>query len=170
MKELSKNEVEGSSQDGPASFKVPFPLLPQASCSCNLGPQTVMPMHRDSENLLFGVCIVSVFGDFDFEEGGELLLYEPKVVLQMGPGDLLIFPSAAITHGNLPLSQKENQVRYSFMCYSPAGLFQWVANHGKMVKETAKPAVADWAKGWDKYSKLSDLQRATEAVHTGLAS
>lgn len=143
-------------------FKGPFPLLPQASCTCNLGPHTVTPMHRDTENLSYGVCMVSAFGDFDPEEGGELFLYEPRVVFPMGEGDLLIFPSASITHGNLPLSPKENQSRYSFTCYSAAGLFQWVANGQKLVRMVDEPAVADWEGGWDLFSTMPDLRRAAQ--------
>lgn len=150
---------------GGRGFQGPFPQLPQASCSCNLGPHTVTPMHRDTENLSYGVCMVSAFGEFDPEEGGELFLYEPKVVCSMGEGDLLIFPSASITHGNLPLSSKEKQTRYSFTCYSAAGLFQWVANGQKLVREVkpAKPAVADWEGGWGLFSTISDLRRAVQA-------
>ena len=150
-------------QKGLDGIKGAFDSLAQSSSTCNLGPQTVTPMHRDAQNLSYGLCMVSAFGDFDGEDGGELLLYEPGAVVQMLPGDLLIFPSAAITHGNLKLSERPNQVKYSFTHYTSGSLFQWVANGGSTVKEAKNaaqvPAVADWHEGWSKYSTFRELQR-----------
>ena len=134
-----------------------FPNLPQGGCTCNLGPKTVTPMHRDSENLSYGLCVVSAFGDFDWQHGGELMLFEPKVIVQMRPGDSLIFPSAAITHGNLPLSSKPGQTRYSLTHYTAGSLFQWVANDCRLVKNTKRPANADWKGSWDHYSTWEEL-------------
>ena len=116
-------------------------------------------MHTDSENLSYGLCVVCPFGNFDWENGAELLLLEPGIILQLRPGDALFFPSATITHGNFPLSSKPNQTRYSFMCYSTASLFQWDQNGGKLSKDTPNPAVADWEGGWGFYRKVSELKQ-----------
>ncbi|TFK58751.1 hypothetical protein BDN72DRAFT_746285, partial [Pluteus cervinus] len=52
--------------------------------------------HRDHNDE--GLCAVIPFGEFT---GGELCLFEPGLVFDIKPGDILIFPSAEITHFNL---------------------------------------------------------------------
>lgn len=143
-------------------LKGAFPGFAQASCTCNLGPTTVTPMHRDAENLSFGICMVSAFGDFEWQNGGEIFLLEPRVVIQLRPGDLLMFPSASITHGNFALPEGADQYRYSFTCYTAAALFQWVGNGMALVKTAIKqgkrPAKADWEGGWGLYPLWSELE------------
>lgn len=56
----------------------------------------VTAAHRDSKDE--AVCLVLVIGDFD---GGELVLYEPGLVIPLVNGDFTIFPSCALTHFNL---------------------------------------------------------------------
>ena len=89
------------------------------------------------------------------------------MVVQLLPGDLLIFPSATITHGNLPLLDRPNQVRYSLTSYTSGALFQWVANKGNLVKYAGRrPATADWKEGWDLYSTLEELEDAFSLNHS----
>ena len=52
--------------------------------------------HRDKGDLK--ICVVIVLGD---HEGGELVLVEPGLVLELKSGDIVIFPSGNITHFNL---------------------------------------------------------------------
>ena len=49
--------------------------------------------HMDKE-----LCVVLVIGDF---EDGELCLYEPGLVIPIHSGDIIVFPSARITHFNI---------------------------------------------------------------------
>jgi predicted 2-oxoglutarate/Fe(II)-dependent dioxygenase YbiX len=44
------------------------------------------------------ICMILVISDC---EGGELVLYEPGLVLDLRSGDVAIFPSDDITHFNL---------------------------------------------------------------------
>ena len=44
------------------------------------------------------LCVVLPFGDW---KGGELCLYESGLVLELRPGDVVMFPSNHITHFNL---------------------------------------------------------------------
>ena len=55
---------------------------------------------------------MGVFGNFAHEEGAQLVLRELKLVVELRPGDLIIFPSGTITHKNLPLAREEDE-RYS---------------------------------------------------------
>lgn len=53
--------------------------------------------HRDLKDLEF--CAISTFRK-DWK-GGKLCLYEAKLVIDLRPGDIIIFPSGRITHFNL---------------------------------------------------------------------
>ena len=75
-------------------FKVPHPF---AKLVVNLGAQT--EGHTDPKDN--GLCVVIPFGKW---EGGELCLYQPGVVLELEPGDVVAFPSDRITHFNLEMS------------------------------------------------------------------
>lgn len=115
-------------------------------------------MHRDVANLSYGVCMVSSFGNYDWEHGGELFLLEAGLIVQMQPGDLLIFPSASITHGNFDLSSTPGQTRYSFTAYTAGALFQWNENGANLVEVSDTPARADRNGGWDMFSHLNEIQ------------
>ena len=52
--------------------------------------------HRDSKDER--ICLVLAVGDF---EGGELVLYEPGLVIPLRNGDFVLFPSCDLTHFNL---------------------------------------------------------------------
>ncbi|EPS92477.1 hypothetical protein FOMPIDRAFT_1078912, partial [Fomitopsis schrenkii] len=52
--------------------------------------------HRDNKDEC--VCLVLAIGDF---VGGELVLYEPGLVIPLRHGDFVLFPSCELTHFNL---------------------------------------------------------------------
>jgi hypothetical protein len=60
------------------------------------GP-VVTPPHRDVKERVFGVSCLCPFGDW---EGGNLILWELKLIIELRPGDLLFFPDALIHHSN----------------------------------------------------------------------
>ncbi|TFK57967.1 hypothetical protein BDN72DRAFT_742555, partial [Pluteus cervinus] len=60
----------------------------------NLNVSTLI--HRDW--LDHHLCVVTVISDC---VGGELVLQEPGLVLQLGSGDMVVFPSSRISHFNL---------------------------------------------------------------------
>jgi len=53
--------------------------------------------HRDVKESQYGYSCVIAAGDF---KGGAIVLYELGVIVDMGPGDMLLFPDALITHRN----------------------------------------------------------------------
>lgn len=72
--------------------------------------------HVDSnDNIL---CVVMPFGSY---KGGALVLHEPGLVLDLKPGDILIFPSFRITHFNLHF----NGVRGSVVMHSDKEVKSW---------------------------------------------
>lgn len=73
--------------------------------------------HRDMKDRSW--CAVLPMGDF---KGGELCFFEPGLVLELHPGDLLIFPSRYITHFNLHFTGK----RVSLDLHSDRDAEQWI--------------------------------------------
>ncbi|KDQ06054.1 hypothetical protein BOTBODRAFT_121958, partial [Botryobasidium botryosum FD-172 SS1] len=86
------------------------------------GPFILLRCHRDYKNLAYGLCMLIVLGAFDYEKGGQLVLHELKLVIDLKPGDVLFLPSALITHQNLPIG--EDETRFSITGYTAGGLFQ----------------------------------------------
>jgi len=67
------------------------------------------------------ICVVIPFGPY---EGGELVLYEAGLVLEIQEGDILIFPSYRLTHFNLHFTG----VRGSVVMHSDKAVTTWNAN------------------------------------------
>ena len=67
------------------------------------------------------ICVVIPFGPY---EGGELVLYEAGLVLEIQEGDILIFPSYRLTHFNLHFTG----VRGSVVMHSDKVVTTWNAN------------------------------------------
>jgi len=55
--------------------------------------------HRDVKESQYGYSCVLSFGDYT---GGALVLFELGIIVEMEPGDLLLFPDSLITHCNEP--------------------------------------------------------------------
>lgn len=61
-----------------------------------LNINAITKAHRDEKDCQ--LCLVIPIGDF---VGGELCLLEMGLVLDVKPGDIVIFPSSEVTHFNL---------------------------------------------------------------------
>ncbi|KAK7022490.1 hypothetical protein R3P38DRAFT_3317680 [Favolaschia claudopus] len=103
-----------------------------SACTFNLGPQTCALGHRDFNNLAYGWCAITAFGDYDYRKGGHLVLWDCKLIIEFPPGCTILIPSAAMYHSNIPIAEGER--RYSFTQYTAGGLFRWV-EHGFMTEE-----------------------------------
>ncbi len=90
----------------------------------NLGPQVSTHVHTDHLNLPAGWCAVTAIGTFNPKEGGHLLLWDLKLLIEFPPGSLIFIPSAILRHSNTAVGPEER--RYSFTQYSAGGLFRWV--------------------------------------------
>lgn len=94
------------------------------SATFNLGPQVSTHVHTDHLNLPAGWCAVTAIGTFNPKEGGHLLLWDLKLLIEFPPGSLILIPSAILRHSNTAVGPEER--RYSFTQYSAGGLFRWV--------------------------------------------
>lgn len=100
-----------------------FPGFPMHNTTVNTGQQVATPEHVDFKNVLFGMCIIAVFGKFNHKKHGLLILRELKVMLQVAPGDIVFIPSALLTHGNTELAPTD--VRRSWTLFTSGGLFRF---------------------------------------------
>ncbi|KAL5526826.1 hypothetical protein ACEPAF_8552 [Sanghuangporus sanghuang] len=99
------------------------------SMALNLGGEVATCWHRDAKNLFFGLCCVGVFGCFDWRNSGQLMLKEVKVIIELRPGDVVLFPSAALTHRNAPIAN--NSSRRSVVLFTAGVNFQHIAQGHK---------------------------------------
>ncbi|KAJ7439668.1 hypothetical protein FB451DRAFT_1107041 [Mycena latifolia] len=97
------------------------------SCATfNFGPDVWTFKHRDVMNLAFGWCAVQALGRFDPLQGGHLILWELKLVIEFPPGALILLPSATMTHSNVPVQKGDE--RASFTQYTAGGIFRFIDN------------------------------------------
>lgn len=138
----------------------PFGDLPFAASTLNLGPRTVTTRHKDSKNLSFGLCAIVALGEFDAKKGGRLRLEEAKVELEFAPGDIILIPSACVTHYNTDIGRRETRSSLTF--YSAGQLVRWVKDGCRPVSslnaaekaEVIKRGEETWKEGWSLYRQL----------------
>ncbi|KLO08461.1 hypothetical protein SCHPADRAFT_835305 [Schizopora paradoxa] len=97
----------------------------------NLGPNGVTIRHRDSRNLVGGLCMIGVLGDFDHRTSGHFIMEEAKTIMELRSGDIVFMPSAGITHMNAGLRTGES--RASIVQYTSGDLFRWIWQGMKML-------------------------------------
>lgn len=90
------------------------PVPPFLSLVVNLNIRS--EAHRDSMDK--NICMVIPIGSF---EGGELVLVEQGLVLEVGNGDVVVFRSGESTHFNLDYSGQ----RASFVLHTDRGMVSW---------------------------------------------
>ena len=83
------------------SRNVEFLAKPYASVCLNTGDNALSKRHRDLYNLLLGLCAILALGDFDSKLGGCLVLKEARVIVELAPGDVFLFPLAMFTTWNI---------------------------------------------------------------------
>lgn len=97
-------------------------LAPGAPWSTgSINRATATAYHRDSLNLpraWSGMLVLRGPG----VEGGELVLPELGVALDLCDGDVLFFDGGDLWHGNRPLTVPPGSWRYSLPCYGMAGI------------------------------------------------
>ncbi|KAJ7698010.1 hypothetical protein B0H17DRAFT_1006854 [Mycena rosella] len=103
--------------------------FPRSVFSCaafNFGPSVWTVRHRDVLNVPFGWCAVQSGGEFDATQGGHLVLWDLKLMIEFPAGALILLPSATIAHSNIPIAP--GQTRISFTHYTAGGLMRFVDN------------------------------------------
>ncbi len=120
-KETLQGHLDRDSRLRPTSPQTAF-----AATTVNMGPHTTTPPHTDPANLAHGWCTDTALGDYDPDKGGHLVLWNLGLVIRVPPGSSILFPSAIVTHSNIPIQAHET--RYSLIQYSASALFRWRYN------------------------------------------
>lgn len=137
-----------------------------AAATMNFGPSVSTFKHRDMLNLAFGWCAITSLGQFDHTQGGHLILWEPKLVVEFPAGSTFLIPSSCVAHSNTPTQLGE--WRASFTQYTSGGVFRWVENgfctdsrlQSKDKVKFAKVMEARkkrWERGLEMFSTLDEL-------------
>ncbi|KAF9025147.1 hypothetical protein BDZ89DRAFT_954060, partial [Hymenopellis radicata] len=106
-----------------------------AACHINFPPSAWARFHLDSMNLIRGMCAVWALGNYDSKRGGHIILWDLRCIIEFPPGNMILLPSALVTHGNLIVIQ-DGVMRAAFVLYSAAALFEYVWNKKKGSRNT----------------------------------
>ena len=140
-----------------------FPNSPFCATTVNLGPRSATKPHRDSKNLVGGLCAIAVLGDFDHHKSGHLILHEPKAILELKPGDVVFIPSSGVTHSNSPVIC--GGIRMSVVQYTAGHNFQFLWPKGS---ENAKMKTEMGSRRWEEsLSLLGTYDNIVEAMAQG---
>lgn len=97
----------------PGGYQPPVPPFLSLVVNLNICSEA----HRDSMDKK-NICMVIPIGSF---EGGELVLVEQGLVLEVGNGDVVVFRSGESTHFNLDYSGQ----RASFVLHTDREMVSW---------------------------------------------
>ncbi|KAJ3832118.1 hypothetical protein F5878DRAFT_548610 [Lentinula raphanica] len=126
-----------------------------ACCTLNFGPTTTTIEHVDHMNYCYGWCAITALGDFNFQLGGHLVLWDLKLVVELPPGWTMMIPSAFLRHSNTSLQPGET--RFSLTQYTAAGLFRIVDDNGVARNKMTARDLA--------YAEQRQLEQITEALN-----
>ncbi|KLO14059.1 hypothetical protein SCHPADRAFT_827049, partial [Schizopora paradoxa] len=138
----------------------------------NLGPNGITKRHRDSRNLVGGLCMIGALGHFNHETSGHFIMEEAKVIVELQHGDIVFMPSARITHRNSRL--REGESRASIVQYTSGCLFRWIWQGKKMLPDNERRLkagirAAEGAHRWKElYSLFPTVKEWEDAKSTGL--
>jgi hypothetical protein len=99
-----------------------------AGCVVNLGgqdPVQTLP-HRDVKESIYGYSCVVPAGDYN---GGAIVLYELKLIIELRPGEVLFFPDSLIHHAN----EETEGNRSSVVAFTQENLFHYWKRKFKLV-------------------------------------
>ena len=130
---------------------LPFPPLPFAAFTLNVGQQSVTRDHLDTGNLSFGWCMIIPVGHFNHKIGGHLVLHELGLIIEVPAATTAYITSAAVTHGNTAIQVGED--RRTITAYTSASFFQFAHNEfkptGTWSDESERMSIGDavWTEG-----------------------
>ena len=85
--------------------------------------------HWDDKDDPNGLCVLVALGDF---EGGELCFPQLQIVVKLKPGQVVIFPSYLLLHGNLPITKG---IRFSIVYFVHKDFFLYIKNFDKLYEQ-----------------------------------
>lgn len=149
------------------NLQCPSEQLSFSAITVNCDPKTICWPHRDCANDAAGLCLDGILGEFDPTKGGHLVFHEPKRILELGPGRIVLFPSALITHESIPIAADD--WRSGVTGYFAGGLSRFIAQGMQTRREweaTGDPedlrehderGSERWAAGVARFQTVADL-------------
>lgn len=138
-----------------------------AAMTINFGPKTATFSYTNLRNLSFGWCVVTALGDFDPGMGGQLILWDFKIVVKFPPSSTIFILLAVIKHSNCAVPN--GQSWYSITQFCASNLFRWVDNGfqndidivqtctAEEKKERKQAQKERWMKGLQNYPTYQEL-------------
>jgi predicted 2-oxoglutarate/Fe(II)-dependent dioxygenase YbiX len=104
-----------------------------AGCVVNLGDKDPVQtkLHRDVKESKFGFSCVVPAGNYI---GGALILYDLRLVIELTPGEVFLFPDSLIHHANEDISGE----RSSIVAFTQENLFHYWARKYKYINNKDK--------------------------------
>ncbi|KAE9384834.1 hypothetical protein BT96DRAFT_960843 [Gymnopus androsaceus JB14] len=137
------------STNNPA-LKTIFPGVGFAACHLNLG-RARTKLHNDLKNIFFAVCGVGAFGPFNHKTGAHLIMWELGIVVEFPSGCGFLFPSATVSHANVPIGPDES--RHSAAFFTSSGNLRYFHNGFMTDKEFRARASTGQLEAWNAYRK-----------------
>ncbi|KAF8828333.1 hypothetical protein HHX47_DHR4000477 [Lentinula edodes] len=98
-------------------------------CTANCGPNTWTHIHRDTMNATGACCAITSGGPHDPTKGGQLIIWDLKLIFDFPPGSTILLPSALFRHSNIPVQKGDKRV--SFTQYTAGGIHRWLEYGGR---------------------------------------
>jgi hypothetical protein len=92
----------------------PFGVFPMIAINFN----TISGYHWDESDDPNSLCFLIALGEF---EGGELYFPQLNIIIKLKPGQIVVFPSHLLLHGNFIVTKG---IRYSIVYFVHAGFFK----------------------------------------------
>jgi len=111
-------------------------------------------IHRDVKESRYGYSCVVSCGDFT---GGAIILYDLGYILEMGPGDLLLFPDSLIHHSN----EITHGVRKSLVAFTQENMNDyWKRTYGMVLRRQVRKETLKQKKKDEKLRKREEMLRS----------
>ncbi|KAJ3717530.1 hypothetical protein C8R42DRAFT_587033, partial [Lentinula raphanica] len=135
-------------------------------CTANFGPDTWTYIHRDTRNAP-GSCAITAGGPFDPTKGGQLIIWDLRLIFDFPPASTILLPSALFRHSNIPVQKGDKRV--SFTQYTAGGIHGWLEYGGRTEESFAfedpdaydrmlKERPGRWQKALDVFSTIDELK------------
>ncbi|KAF7340669.1 hypothetical protein MSAN_02139000 [Mycena sanguinolenta] len=103
-----------------------FPMSAFTCVAFNFGPQVSTTLHRDWTDMA----------------GGHVCSGSARLLVEFPPGSLILFPSALISHANIPV--RPGETRSSIVQYTPGAVCRFVENDFRTEKQIQESNPAEY--------------------------
>ncbi|PKC53703.1 hypothetical protein RhiirA1_478734 [Rhizophagus irregularis] len=135
-----------------------FGIFPMISINYNI----ISKYHLDKNDHENSLAFLVVLGDF---EGGEICFSEIKLVVKIRPGQVLVFSSRFLKHGNLKVTKG---IRHSIVYYVHQDFFKELRNFNKKIKETNDKMQDDNDEIQDNDNEMKDFNNDINSIRKTL--